>query len=151
MVYHAAWKTALRTCGRPQLSWQPVVGLGVCLLVSYRNIQYCRLFRTLVANYQVTTFGDENDVLVFVDHVQTFGINIFEFDAFLSVNKHLNVGRHIGKRPQTFQRRRLWSTTIFRIWAYGRGVGGAWSTTPSVLGVKNSTYVTPVVVCEHVC
>ena len=32
MVYHAAWKTALRTCGRPQLlSWQPVVGLGVCL------------------------------------------------------------------------------------------------------------------------
>ena len=44
--------------GRPQLlSWQPVVGLGVCLLVSYRNIQYCRLFRTLVASYHKTTFS----------------------------------------------------------------------------------------------
>ena len=25
---------------------------------------------------------------------------------------------------------------LFRIWAYGRGVGGAWSTTTSVLGIK---------------
>ena len=40
---------------------------------------------------------------------------------------------------------------MFRIWAYGRGVCGASSTTTSELGVKNSTYVTPVVVCEHVC
>ena len=35
-----------------------------------------------------------------------------------------------------FQRGRLWSTTMLRIWAYGRGVGGDWSTTTSVLGVK---------------
>ena len=34
------------------------------------------------------------------------------------------------------QRSRLWLTTMFRIWAYGRDVGGAWSTTISVLGVK---------------
>ena len=35
------------------------------------------------------------------------------------------------------ERGRLWSTTMFHIWA---GVGGAWSTTIIVLGVKNSTF-----------
>jgi len=39
-----------------------------------------------------------------------------------------------------FQRGRLWSTTMFRIWAYGQGVGGAWSTTTSVLGVKKQHF-----------
>jgi len=39
------------------------------------------------------------------------------------------------------QRGNLRSTTMFRIWAYGRGVGGAWSTTTSVvLGVKKLHY-----------
>jgi len=29
---------------------------------------------------------------------------------------------------------------LFRLWAYGRGVGGAWSTTTSVLGVKKQHF-----------
>ena len=33
---------------------------------------------------------------------------------------------------------------LFRIWAYGRGVGGAWSTTTSVLGVKKQHFSLPV-------
>jgi len=36
-----------------------------------------------------------------------------------------------------FQRGRLWSTQCS---VYGRGVGGAWSTTTSVLGVKKQHY-----------
>ena len=41
------------------------------------------------------------------------------------------------------QRGRLWSTTMFVVvsyMAYGRGVGGAWSTTTSVLGVKKQHF-----------
>jgi len=46
------------------------------------------------------------------------------------------------------QRGRLWTTTMFHIWAYGQGVGGAWSTTTSVLGVKKlHLHVCIVVLC----
>ena len=144
----------MRTCGRPQLlTSQPAVELGVCLLVSYRNIQYLRLFRTLdhayvrlmfvlwtfeperpvedckrsdresndrttfntrtrtigsgwvVASYH---FRDENDV-----HVQPVGIN--NFDAFLSVNKHLHMLDAIFESDHNLtasERGRLWSTTM---------------------------------------